>query len=122
MPELRKLANAKAKIILEEHWSCPRFLGILQEVFQKSKDSSLRKLAAEVATAHIEELLQDDQFTRMRIMDDFSFAIIMDLVAKSRYQEQRYADECEALRTKLYLAENRARPEWNVEEQYEDYA
>lgn len=109
LPELRKLASAKVKLILEENCHNERFLSMVQEGFEASKDVSLRKLMAEVATAHIEECLKDDQF----IINDFAFAIIKNLVTKRREQEKRWADQIEALR---------ARAARHDKEQYEDYA
>lgn len=77
---------------------------------------------AEVATAHIEDLVQDDQLTQMGIMDNFAFSIIMDLVTKSKYEEQRLADQCEAVRAQLYIEEDRNQREGSIKEQYDDYA
>ena len=122
LPELRKLANAKGKLILEEKWDNKRFLTIVQEALKLSKNVSLCKLMAEIATAHIEELLKDDHFARMGIIDDFAFAIITNLVAKRRKQEKWCADRVEALRTQLYVAELGAELAENDKEQYEDYA
>lgn len=122
LPELRKLSKTKAKLILEEDWDNGWFLSCVQEAFKVCKDVSLRKLMAEVAAAHIDELLRDDQFTRMGIMDDFAFAIITNLVTKNRNQEKMCADQIETVRSQLYVAELESDVAADDKEQYEDYA
>lgn len=118
VPELGKLATAKLKLILDENCHNERFLSIVQEAFEVSEDVSLRKLMAEVATAHIEECLKDDQL----IINDFAFAIIENLVTKRKEQEKLWANQIEALRARLHGAELLAQPASNDKEQYEDYA
>ena len=90
IPQLKELVNTKIQHIIEPNWPPHRFLEVVKEVFNSTTDRELREIMSLAATAHIEELLQFEDFAGLDVVSDFAIGtkikrLLRDLAAASIY-------------------------------------
>ena len=79
IPQLKELANTKIQHIIETNWSPHGFSEVVKEVFNSITDRELREIVSLAATAHIEELLEFEDFAELDVMSDFAIGIIRNM-------------------------------------------
>jgi hypothetical protein len=87
IPQLKELANTKIQHIIETNWSPHGFSEVVKEVFNSTTDRELREIMSLAATAHIEELLQSEDFAELDVMSDFAIGIIRNMFATYKADE-----------------------------------
>src|SRR2546423_15473800 len=65
IPQLKELANTKIQHIIETNWSPHGFSEVVKEVFNSTTDRALREIMSLTAVAHIEELLEFEDFAEL---------------------------------------------------------
>jgi hypothetical protein len=107
IPQLRQLANTKIQHVLDTAWSADGFSGIIREVFQCNGDMELRKIMASTVAAHIEELIELDDFVGLDIPSDFVMNIIRHTISTYRVNENLSNQELQVVKAQLREAEYR---------------
>jgi len=72
IPQLKELANTKIRHIIQTNWSPYGFSEVIKEVFNSTTDKELREIMSLTVAAHIEELLEFEDFTELGVIGDFA--------------------------------------------------
>jgi hypothetical protein len=106
IPPLKELANTKIKHLLETSWSADGFSHVVKEVFNATRDTALHNMVTSAAAAHIEELLELDDFTALEVMSDFAIGIIRTTIAARKANEESSRQKLQAAESRLRNAES----------------
>ena len=101
IPQLKKLANTKIQHIIETNWSPHGFSEVVKEVFNSTTDRELREIMSLAATAHIEELLQSEDFAELDVMSDFAIGIIRNMFATYKADKSSTSRELQDMKHRL---------------------
>lgn len=79
MEELRDHSCRKFELLLEGHWISDTFPDCVREVYSTSQDeATIRMLVVNVATAHLQELIQKQSFQDLvREIGDFAVDLLV---------------------------------------------
>jgi hypothetical protein len=105
IPQLKELANTKIQHIIETNWSPHGFLEVVKEVFNSTTDRELREIISLTAAAHIEELLEFEDFTELDVMSDFAIGIIRNMFATYKADESSTSRELRDIKHRLQSLE-----------------
>src|SRR5213079_28010 len=86
--QLKELANTKIQQILETAWSADGFCDVVKEVFSSTNDKALHKIMSLTAAAHIEELVELEDFAALDVMGDFAIGIMRNMMAARKAKEE----------------------------------
>jgi hypothetical protein len=84
---LKKLANTKIQHVIETNWSPHGFSEIVKEAFNSTTDRELREIMSLTTAAHIEELLEFEDFTELGVIGDFAIGIIRNIFTTYKADE-----------------------------------
>ena len=105
IPQLKELANTKIQRIIETNWSPHGFSEVVKEVFNSTTDRELREIMSLTAAAHIEELLEFEDFAELDVMSDFAIGIIRNMFATYKADEGSTSRELRDLKDRLQSLE-----------------
>ena len=105
IPQLKELANTKIQHIIETNWSPHGFSEVVKEVFNSTTDRELREIMSLTATAHIEELLEFEDFAELDVMNDFAIGIIRNMFATYKADESLTSRELRDVKHRLQSLE-----------------
>jgi hypothetical protein len=108
IPPLKELANTEIKHLLETSWSADGFSHVVKEVFDSTRDTALHNMVTSASAAHIEELLELDDFTALEVMSDFAVGIIRSTIAERKANEESSLQGLQATESKLKFEIGRA--------------
>src|SRR5947207_4863159 len=103
--QLKELANTEIKHIIETNWSPHGFSEVVKEVFNSTTDRELREIMSLATTAHIEELLQFEDFAELDVMSDFAIGIIWNMFATYKADEGLTSWELRDMKDRLQSLE-----------------
>ncbi|KAF4632577.1 hypothetical protein G7Y89_g5550 [Cudoniella acicularis] len=105
IPQLKRLANTKIQNFLETNWSANNFSAVVEEAFNSTSDTALHKIITSTAAAHIEELVQHEDFTTVTVMSDFALGILRNMIATYKVKEELSAQKLQAAESRLQSIE-----------------
>jgi hypothetical protein len=105
IPQLKELTNTKIRHIIETNWSPYGFSEVVKEVFNSTTDMELREIMSLTAAAHIEELLEFEDFAELDVMNDFAIGIIRNMFATYKANEGSTSRELQDMKHRLQSLE-----------------
>jgi hypothetical protein len=101
IPQLKELANTKIRHIIETNWSPHGFSEVIKEVFNSTTDRELREIVSLTVAAHIEELLEFEDFAELDVIGDFAIGIIRNMFATYKADESSTSRELRDVKHRL---------------------
>lgn len=101
MPPLKQLANAKIQNILETNWSANNFSDVVKEAFNSTSDTALHEIITSTAIAHIEELIEHEDFMAVKVISDFALGILRNTIAAYKAREELSTRKLQAAESRL---------------------
>jgi len=106
IPQLKQLADTKIQNILETNWSANNFPDVVEEAFRSTSDTALHKIITSTAAAHIEELVEHEDFATLTVMSDFALGILRNLIAAYKVKEELSTQKLQAAESRLRAIED----------------
>ena len=100
MQQLGRCANRKMKYYLRKYeWSARALPRVIEEASRTTNDKSLRNILTAAAAEHIEELVEQDDFTNMT--DDFTLALFKSIIKTFKSRESQLMEDFSSERASL---------------------
>jgi Zn finger protein HypA/HybF involved in hydrogenase expression len=82
VPGLNQQANKNISNILEHSWSASSIAATVELAFESTSDTELCIIMATNAADHMTELIHREDFTRLKLLNQFSLGVIQELFKK----------------------------------------
>lgn len=76
IPSLLKLANGYIESIFRQNWSADSFSDVAIDALKRTGDKSLHTIMSTTAGAHISELVQCNNFEKLKSDQDFMYSVL----------------------------------------------
>ncbi|KAH8670530.1 hypothetical protein BGZ61DRAFT_107493 [Ilyonectria robusta] len=76
IPPLLKLANRYIESIFRQNWSADSFSDVVIDALKRTGDESLHTIMSTTASDHISELVQSNNFARLKSDGDFMYKVL----------------------------------------------
>lgn len=107
IPQLKELANTKIQHLLESTWHASGFSAVVREAFKSTSDAALHEIMALTAAAHIEDIVELEEFVNLEVMGSFAATILRNTIAANRAKENTATQELQAVKSELKSIESR---------------